>query len=110
MTYLILNTVVIKFNVFDHEDTLNIQRIIAAFSACFLWLKVVDWLRLFSGTAFFISLIGRTFVSIQAFIIVIFVIYMMFGTAFYILNLGLPSEEAIMPGVFDFWVLDAFES
>jgi hypothetical protein len=35
--------------------------------------------------------------------------YMMFGTAVYILNLGLSAEEAIITHVFGFWFLDAFQ-
>ena len=35
---------------------------------------------------------------------------MMFGSTIYILNLGLPPEEAIMRSIFDFWVMDAFQS
>ena len=35
---------------------------------------------------------------------------MMFGSSVYILNLGLPPEEKIVNSIFDFWILDAFQS
>ena len=57
LTYLILNILVMMMNVFDHENTIILQRTFAAISACFLWFKVFDWLRLFDCTAFFILLI-----------------------------------------------------
>ena len=81
----------------------------AAFSICFLWFKVFDWLRLFSGTAFFIELIKETLMSIRYFLLILFVWYMMFGTAFYILSMSLDSNE-LVPNVSPFWFFDAFIS
>ena len=76
----------------------------------FLWAKAIEWLNLFDVTAFYIYLIFKTLRSILEFLIIMFVIYMMFGSTIYILNLGLPPEEAIMRSIFDFWILDAFLS
>ena len=76
----------------------------------FLWFKAYEWLDLFDVTAFYKYLISKTLQSILEFLIIMFVIYMMFGSTIYILNLGLPPEEAIMRSIFDFWILDAFLS
>ena len=108
LTYLLLNLLVLFMNLFDHDDTIDLQRTFAAISICFLWFKVFDWLRLFDGTAFFIILIEETLNAIRHFLIILFVWYMMFGSAIYILNMGLPPQQSIMPNVFSFWVLDAF--
>ena len=91
LTYLLLNLLVLFMNLFDHDDTIDFQRTFAAISICFLWFKVFDWLRLFDGTAFFIILIEETLNAIRHFLIILFVWYMMFGSAMYMLNLGIPE-------------------
>ena len=73
-------------------------------------MKALDWLRLFDKTAFYIDLIAKTLKSTTEFIIIMIVLYMMFGSFIYIMNLGLPPKEAIMNSIFDFWILDAFQS
>ena len=87
---------------------LDYQRSTAAISVFFLWLKAIEWLSLFEKTAFYMHLIKETLTSILEFLIIMFVLYMMFGSTIYILNLGLPPEEAIMRSIFDLWILDAF--
>ena len=82
----------------------------AAISVFFLWLKVIEWLRLFEETSFFIHLIYKTIVSIQYFMVIMIVMYLMFGSAIYFLNLGIHEEDEIMPSNFGFWPLDAFQS
>ena len=89
---------------------LDYQRSTAAISVFFLWLKAIEWLSLFEKTAFYMHLIKETLTSILEFLIIMFVLYMMFGSTIYILNLGLPPEEAIMRSIFDLWILDAFQS
>ena len=110
LTYLILNLVVMFMNLVDHDGTLETQRTLASVSVCFLWFKVFDWLRLFDSTAFFIALVVETLSSIRAFLIIMVVWYMMFGSAIYILDMSLPAEQSIMPEVSNLWVLDAFQN
>ena len=38
------------------------------------------------------------------------IFYMMFGSAIYFLNLGLPPGDEIMSSNIGFWVIDAFQS
>ena len=42
--------------------------------------------------------------------IILFLCYMMFGSAFYIININLGPEEEIMPSLSHFWVFNAFEN
>lgn len=63
-------------------------RVAAAF-ACFCTLfKAFDWLRLFEGTAFYILLVEETLKDIVAFMIVLAVSLMIFGTPIGILNMN----------------------
>ena len=110
MVYIILDLVVMFMSLLGGSESIEEQRGIAAISGFFLWLKVFEWLRLFEGTAFEISLIYKTLVSIQYFMVIMIVIYMMFGTAIYFLSLGVPEENEIMPSYFGFWPLDTFQS
>ena len=96
LVYLILNFVVIIAHHFSLGNLHNI-RIVAAISSCFLWLKILDWLRLFDKTAFFIFLIRGTVNGIWYFLIIMLVWYMMFGTAFYLLNLSRSDQYALVP-------------
>ena len=108
LIYLILNMTIMVMNLFDHERTIDAQRIFAAISSCFLWFKVFDWLRLFDQTAFFILLIQETLHSIKYFFIILVVLYMLFGTSFYMLNLGRLDDESFVPDVSPFWFFDGF--
>ena len=114
LVYLILNTLVLICNFLSLIPLYN-QRVFAAISVCFLWFKVFDWLRLFDTTAFFISLILDTIYDIRSFLMILFICYMMFGSAFYILNMnrvGVADAEGqsaeIVPDISGFWVFDAF--
>ena len=73
-------------------------------------MKVFDWLRLFDKTAFFIRLIQETVISIRSFLMILVLCYLMFGSAFYIININLGPDEEIMPKLSNFWVFNAFES
>ena len=65
-------------------------------------------MRLFDDTAFFIRLIEETFMSIRSFVFVIFVFYMMFGSAFYVINMNLDDELSVVPNFSHFWFINAF--
>lgn len=95
-------------NLFEIILSKDQQRVIAAVSACFIWFKVLDWLRLFDATAFYISLMEETIDSTKFFMIIMGIWYMCFGTAFYIMNFS--HSEEIVPTITGIWVLDSFES
>ena len=46
------------------------------------------WLRIFSDTASYISLIGNTIKGIMSFVVIMIMIIMAFATGFYILTLN----------------------
>ena len=108
LTYMILNLVIMFMNLMDHDGTLETQRTLASVSVCFLWFKVFDWMCLFDATAYYIKVIEKTLESIRAPTIFMFVWAMMFGSALYIINMSLTTEQSIMPNVSKFWVFTAF--
>ena len=108
MIYLVTNYIVMLSSIFGDIIPREIMRNFAAFSIICLWFKVYDWLRLFNNTAFFVRLIEETFISIKSFLIVIFVFFMMFGSAFYVINMNLADELSVMPNFSHFWFINAF--
>ena len=110
LIYLVLNTVVILSNACPYiHMSMEWQRTLSTFAIVFLWFKVFDWLRLFDNTAFFVLLVVETAWSIRHFMMILVVWYMMFGSAFYILNMNSETdEEEILPHISGFWVFDAF--
>ena len=86
------------------------QRVIAAMATFCLWCKVLDWCKLFGPTSFFVRLILETISDIKYFMIIMTIWYMLFGTAFYLLNLSRSGDTSFVPNIFGFWVFDAFES
>ena len=78
--------------------------------ACGLWLKVLDWLRVFPTTSFYISLIIETVVDIRPFLVIMGIWYMMFGTAFYLLSFNRSEENALVPDISPIWLFDAFQT
>lgn len=83
-------------------------RMIAAIGSCSIWFKLIDWLRLFNQTAFFIFLIRETIGRISNFLIIMVLWYLMFGTAFYLLNFNREPEHAIIKNLSPVWFFDAF--
>ena len=84
-----------------------------------MFIKVIDWLRLFSPTALYINLMTATILEIRYFMIIMFIWYMAFGTVFYYINIirgeeplvdeyNHEHEVSIVPKIYNFWVLDAF--
>ena len=111
-TYVFLNFLLLYLYFFDTSTSLDTQRTIAAVSFCALWIRVIEWLRLFDSTAFFIKLIEKTLDYITYFMIIMIVWYMMFYTAIDILHLGneIDPTDASMIRVFGVFSLDAFVS
>lgn len=92
---------------------------LAAISCLFIWIKVLDWLRLFDEFAFFMDLIGKTIRGIKIFIWIMLICYMLFGTSYYILDMSRgtkqfedpnESDQIIDPIFGNIWFLNAFEN
>ena len=111
LLYLILNLIVLTTNA-NSLMPINIQRMFSAVAAVCLWMKVLDWLRLFDSTAFFIALYQETIKGVTSFLIIMSVWYMTFGTAFYIINLnrvqGGPAD--LVPSITPLWFINVFEN
>ena len=54
---------------------------------------LVDWLRLFDKTTFFVTLIGQTFSDIGYFLLIILVLLIYIGNAMYMLQLNAVGGE-----------------
>lgn len=84
-------------------SSIETARIVAAVSSVFLWLKVLEWLKLFDKTAFFIFLIQSTLRGITFFLIIMLISLMMFGTAFYLLSMSRTEENALVDLLVPWW-------
>ena len=85
------------------------QRVMAALASLCLWIKVLDWCKLFNGTSFFFKLILETLKDIGYFGCIFIVCLMMFGTPMYILNMNRVNDDEIITSTFgNIWVLNAF--
>ena len=76
-------------------------------------MRVIEWLRLFDKTAFFIRLIDMTLDYIEYFMIIMILCYLMFYTAIVILDLnseGIELNDAYMIRFFGVFSMDAFVS
>lgn len=82
--------------------------ILSALIAIMMWLKMLDWLRVFDETAFFIKLIGRTMIDILPFFVIFFIFIFMFGSSLYILNMNRQEDHEIIDATFDGWLLNTF--
>ena len=110
--HLIMNIIFIAFTLFDFEFMdANKQRTWAAISICFLWLKLFDWMRLFDGTAFFMRLLGDTIWDIKYFLVIMFIVYEGFGSAFHIIDMSRQANEegSIMTYLARMWFVNSFQ-
>mmetsp|Transcript_30609 Transcript_30609/g.40733 ORF Transcript_30609/g.40733 Transcript_30609/m.40733 type:complete len:111 (+) Transcript_30609:1310-1642(+) len=64
----------------------NTLRTLAALGSCFSLLKILDWLRLFENTAFYVLLVQETLVDVRPFMLVLLTTLMMFGAPLLMLN------------------------
>ena len=72
----------------------------AAVSVCFMWLKVMEWLRLYDKPAFYISLIKETIYAIRYFLLILFFLYVMLVSTIYFISMSLPTDQEIIHGDF----------
>lgn len=83
------------------------QRVMAAFTTLALWIKVLDWCKLFQPTSFFIRLITETIYDIRYFMLILMVALAMFGTPMYMLQLNRTEDNALVDEVFgSIWPLN----
>ena len=93
----------------SNHPTIEIRCILAALIAIMMWIKMLDWLRVFDSTAFFIKLIWATIIDVLPFFMILFIFIFMFGSALYILSMNRNGEdEELIDTIFEKWVLNTF--
>lgn len=95
---MIMSTYLLSIN----TPSIETQRVLAAIATLLLWIRVLDWMKLFRPTSFFIKLITETIYDIRHFFIIFMVALFMFGIPIYILNLNrsVEDEDLIMDQTF----------
>jgi len=88
--------------------SIETQRVIASITTLCLWIKVLDWCKLFQPTSFFIRLITETIYDIRYFSVIFLVCLAMFGFPMYMLQLNRTQDNAVVESVFgEIWPLNA---
>ena len=77
-------------------------RLFGSVASLLLWIQIIFWLRLFDGTAQYVSLVMRTINAITSFMIVLAMMLFAFGTSLYILNInriyrGQGEDDLVFP-------------
>ena len=78
---------------------------VVAFS---MMIKMFDWMRLFSNTAHYITLIGETLNDSWSFMFILVANLMMFGVPLSIIDLNRAEENDIIQGDFNNWIMNDF--
>ena len=85
--YLIIATVYIE----SLTENRIVNRAISALGVVLMWFKAFYWLRIFTGTSFYVRLIRDTLYDIRYFLILFILILATFGNALLILNENRPE-------------------
>ena len=73
-----------------------------------IWIKVLDWLRLFEKTSFYIKLIIETVYDIGYFMIIFIAALFMFGNTMYMLQLNKDADSSdIVTATFGHFMIDS---
>ena len=81
-------------------------RVVAAIASCANLIKVFDWLRLFSGSSFYMMLIQKTLGDITDFLIIFVVALITFGLPLNMLDLNRADTTLLIEPVLGFWPID----
>ena len=89
MQYLGTVYVVVSNMIGYDESSMLIKRDLCAFVLICQGVKmIVDWLRLFDNTSFYVTLIIRTFVDVAYFLLILLILLIYAGNAMYMLDLS----------------------
>ena len=102
-----LNFYTIHHIVREEGEDRDLIRTLVSILVMLMWIKTFYWLRLFSGTSFYIRLIRETLYDIKYFLVLFLFILMCFGSALTIMNQGRNSENKAYSKFFDVDFLDA---
>lgn len=86
----LLTIILLNINVWSDSIIINsdLVRAMGAVGCFVMWVKVFYWMRLFNGTAPFVTLIIATLRDIRVFMVMLFIIIAGFANFFYIMNLN----------------------
>ena len=76
----------------------------SAFATFSMFVKVLDWMRLFDQTSFYILLIKQTVRDISAFFLLLIISLLMFGIPMIMLNISRTEELALVDQKFSNWI------
>ena len=80
----------------------------SALVAFAMMIKMFDWMRLFSNTAHYITLIGETLKDSWSFMFILVANLMMFGVPLSIIDLNRTEGNDIIQGDFNNWIVNDF--
>ena len=84
------------------------RRVFASILVFILWAKILDWMRMFDSTAFYIKLVFATVKGIWSFLLIYFVILISFGCAMICLSMNRDdSDSQIIESYFNNWFIDS---
>jgi hypothetical protein len=89
----VISFVILKFTGLD-RSTGQTPFIIGSVAVFLLWLKVLNYLRIFKPTRFFIKMIIEMFIDIKSFLIVFFIAIFAFADTFYVLDMIFKLDNA----------------
>ena len=111
---LLLNLVIILDDTMSLKTFKGFDHLLGAVSVFLMWFKLLQFLRLFDVTSYYIRLIIATLKEIMYFLLVFVVICLMFGNALYVINIprdiaGNDDTNLIGSPIFGGWfrMLDA---
>ena len=101
---IVISSIPTETILFKTED-LRMMSALAVFS---MMIKLLDWLRLFDQTAFYIFLIRQTLRDIFAFVLILMLSLSIFGVPMIILNMNRTSDTLVIDGGFSIWPINMF--
>ena len=89
----------------EKDDIQYDRRGLAALAVVLMWFKAFYWMRLFTGTSFYVRLIRETLYDIRFFALLFICILATFGNALYVMSQGRPDDEMLYADIFGWRVL-----
>ena len=89
-----------------HAIPLETLRVLAAFATCITLLRLIDWMRLFEDTSFYVMLIKQTIDDIKYFVLLLIIALLMFGVPVLMLDMNSAEGSELIDDNFHFWLLD----
>ena len=89
-----------------HFLELETLRVLAAFATCITLLRLIDWMRLFEDTSFYVLLIRVTIDDIKYFMLLLIISLLMFGVPVLMLDMNSAEGSEMIDDNFHFWLFD----